>query len=189
MTSTSASFFDWVSPDGDEQEGDLQRYFRGVAKARYVIRKVFRIVDEEAKRAGLEGLQHQAMIQIFGVEGAPLRVNDLAERLDIAPAFASRLIRELVDKGFVTRTVAPQDRRVMEVGLTEEGRGLLRKIDSDVHVHVEYFQRQLTDDERAAALGIFTFYVGASLDEADSRRLRQIFTRSLQSSTAAVPPA
>jgi DNA-binding MarR family transcriptional regulator len=178
MTSTSASFFNWVSPQGDAK-GDVQRYFRGVAKARYVIRKVFRIVDEEAKRHGLEGLQHQALIQIFGVEGGPLRVQDLAERLDIAPAFASRLIRELESKDLVSRAVASQDRRVMEVSVTPQGQALLEQIDQDVHVHVEYFQSQLSDEDRAAALGIFTFYVGASLDEADSRRLRQVFKRSV----------
>jgi hypothetical protein len=39
---------------------------------------------------------------------------------------------------------------------------LLAEIDEKVHLHVEYFQRQLSDQERVAALGIFAFYLGAS---------------------------
>jgi hypothetical protein len=45
---------------------------------------------------------------------------------------------------------------------TKEGRDLLAEIDRRVHVHVAYFQHQLDDVDRGAALGIFAFYVGAS---------------------------
>ena len=48
---------------GSERRNDFQRYFHGIAKARYVIRKVIRIVDEQAKKAGLDPLEHQALIQ------------------------------------------------------------------------------------------------------------------------------
>jgi DNA-binding MarR family transcriptional regulator len=159
------AFYDWVEhhrgkPSALAGDG-LKGYFHGVAEARYVIRKVFRIVDEQAKSAGLEPLEHQALIQLFGSAG-PLRVIDFAERLDIAPAFASRIARRLEDKGLVERTASPEDRRSTVIEVSEAGSDLLAEIDSRVELHVAYFQEQLSDTERAAALGIFAFYLGAS---------------------------
>jgi DNA-binding MarR family transcriptional regulator len=158
---------DWVQDDRDHSErleGDaLERYFHGVAEARYVIRKVFRIVDEQAKAADLEPLEHQALIQVLGAP-KPFRVIDLADRLDIAPAFASRLAKRLEDRGLVERSAALEDRRSKYLSPTERARELLAMIDEQVHLHVDYFQRQLTKDERVAALGIFAFYLGSSPD-------------------------
>jgi DNA-binding MarR family transcriptional regulator len=168
---------DWVQGGRDEAgrlDGDaLERYFHGVAEARYVIRKVFRLVDEQAKAADLEPLEHQALIQILGAPN-PFRVIDLADRLDIAPAFASRLAKRLEDRGLVERSAALDDRRSKHLAPTALARELLAQIDEQVHLHVDYFQRQLTHAERVAALGIFAFYLGA---EPSSAQLESIIQR------------
>jgi len=144
-------------PKGDA----LERYFHGVAEARYVIRKVFRIVDEQAKSVELEPLEHQALIQVVGAPKA-LRVIDLADRLDIAPAFASRLAKLLEDRGLVERSPADDDRRSKHLTATDRARELLTQIDEAVHLHVGYFQHQLSHQERVAALAIFAFYIGSA---------------------------
>ncbi|MGZ0246582.1 MAG: MarR family transcriptional regulator, partial [Alphaproteobacteria bacterium] len=76
-------------------------YFVEVAEARYVLRRVFRITEEQARDAGLDPLAHQALIQIYGSAARRLRVNELAERLDIAPAFASSLLKSLAGDGLI----------------------------------------------------------------------------------------
>src|SRR5882672_5218724 len=91
---------------------DRHPYFHGVAEARYLLRKVFRLVEEEAKRAGIDPLAHQALIQIYGSREGKLRVKELAERLDIAPAFSSSLVKLLVKAGYAARTRDKQDARV-----------------------------------------------------------------------------
>lgn len=170
-------FYEWVDrhrerPGTPVGEG-LKGYFHGVAEARYVIRKVFRIVDEQAKSAGLEALEHQALIQIFGAP-EPLRVIDLAARLDIAPAFASRLAKRLADRDLVTRTHSSRDRRITFVELTQEGIDTLAEIVVEVERHVAYFHEQLSDAQRAAALGIFAFYLGATPRLADIEGLVEL---------------
>jgi DNA-binding MarR family transcriptional regulator len=162
------SFYDWISPADEgarERAADdpaFQQYFEGIAEARYVVRRVFRIVDEQARKLGLEPLEHQALIQIFGAGEPWLRVNHVAERLDIAPAFASRLIKSLEDRGLVKRTASEEDKRITLVEPTDAGREHLAQIDREVQVHVDYFQRQLRGSARVAALGIFAFYLGAT---------------------------
>lgn len=151
---------EWAAAEDDARTEKFDGYVHGIAQARYVIRKVWRIVDDEAKKAGLEPLHHQALLQAFGAGPGPLTIGRLAERLDIVPALASRTVKELEQKQLVIRRRHPDDRRVIAVVVTEAGRDLLRRIDAAVHVHVEYFQSQLTDEQRKAALVILTFYVG-----------------------------
>lgn len=144
---------------------DFHRYVAGIAEARYAIRKVFRIVDEQARAAGLDPLEHQALLQVYGSQEQMLQVNNVAQRLDIAPAFASRMLRRLEEKGYVERRSSEGDRRVTEVHMTEEGRAIVQQVDSDVRVHVEYFQQQLPTDTKTTALTIMAFYVGLDLPQ------------------------
>jgi DNA-binding MarR family transcriptional regulator len=139
----------------------FQRYFHGIAEAHYVIRKVFRIVDTEARSAGLDPLEHKVLVQALGAPGTPLRINDVAARLDIAPALASRLIKRLELRGLLARTRGESDRRTTRVTVTAPGRELLADVDRRVRLHVDYFQAQLSDAERMAAMQIFGFYLGA----------------------------
>jgi DNA-binding MarR family transcriptional regulator len=150
---------------------DKHAYFEGVAEARYVLRKAFRIVEERAKAMNMHPLAHQALIQIYGSRRKQLRINELAHRLDIAPAFASNLARTLSKRKLITRTRNDDDQRVIVVRVTEAGRELLHAIDAEVKVHVDYFTRTLTAKDRESALSILMFYVGVSMSTARKKRM------------------
>jgi DNA-binding MarR family transcriptional regulator len=152
---------------------DRHLYFYGVAEARYVLRKVFRLVEEEAKRAGIDPLAHQALIQIYGNEAGALKVKDVAERLDIAPAFASSLVKALAAKGLVVTARDKEDSRVSWVKNTKEGRLLLHRIDEQVQVHVDYFTRGLSSLQTEAALSVLMFYAGVSLKPPPSQNRKK----------------
>lgn len=146
-----------------EEPFDLEatrNFFEGVAHARYVIRRVTRIVDDQAKREGLEPLEHQTLIQVGGAKDRLIQINELAERLDIVPAFASRLVRDLETKGLVKRGRSDEDRRVTLVEITTLGAQALARINERVKLYVDVFKDQLSDDARVAAFRIFGFYVG-----------------------------
>lgn len=151
---------EWAAAEEDARADKFDGYVHGIAQARYIVRKVWRFADEEARKAGLEPLQHQALLQAVGADPTPLTIGRLADRLDIVPALASRTVKELERLGYVSRTRHPDDKRVITVIVTEPGRDLLRAIDAAVHVHVDYFHSTLTDEQRRAALVILTFYAG-----------------------------
>jgi DNA-binding MarR family transcriptional regulator len=138
----------------------FRSYVREIAHARYLVRKIFRIVDDQAKVAGLEPLQHQMLIQIGGFADDPLPVNVLAERVDVVPAFASRIITSLEREGFVRRVNSPADGRVILVEPTDKGLSTLQAIDQRVQTHVRAFQTQVEESDRVAASEIFKFYLG-----------------------------
>lgn len=150
---------EWGAAEEDARADKFDGYVYGIAQARYVIRRIFRLVDDEAKRLGLDPLQHQALLQAFG-NPESLTISGLAERLDIVSAVVSRAVNELEHQGLVTRRRDNADKRVIIVEVTPAGRDLLQTIDAAVHTRVEQFQSTLSDEQRRAALVIFTFYAG-----------------------------
>jgi DNA-binding MarR family transcriptional regulator len=166
---------EWADICDEERSNDFQRYVTNIAEAKYVIRRVLRIVDEEAKKHGLEPLLHQALLQIYGYEsGRGINVGTLARRLDVASAFASRLVRRLEDLALVRRERSENDRRSTLVSATPEGVETLSRIDSGVHFEVAYLQRQLSTDQRTAAMSIFAFYVGLDMSSPIAAAIRQV---------------
>ena len=163
-------------------------YFEGVARARYIIRRTFRIFDEVARGANLEPLQHQALIQIVGgsVTEGPLPVSRIADRLDVTAAFASRLVQDLEAKGFVQRKPSTSDGRVILVEATEPGRECLLRVSEGLRRHVTYFHSQLSAEDRAAALTVMAFYVGVPLVDADVDAVMSLVGSALNADRQAV---
>src|SRR5262245_7022661 len=131
MNEIDAAIAAWggrYSPGSAEQK----QYVQAVALARYVIRKVVRIVDEAARGHGFDPLVHQALLQIYGAVNEPLTVSQLAERLDVVPAFTSRLIKDLETRGLVERRRNDLDRRVTRVVATAKAGPILAQIDARV---------------------------------------------------------
>ena len=139
---------------------DRHDYFAEVAEARYVLRRVFRIAEEQARDAGLDPLAHQALIQIYGSPDRRLRVAQLADRLDITPAFASSLLKSLDADGMIDRRRDADDHRVTWVSVTEAAIEKLVAIDAAVGFHVDYFATQIPAKDRKRALATLKFYVG-----------------------------
>jgi DNA-binding MarR family transcriptional regulator len=166
------AYLQWLSVEDRGKDDTFRTYIRDVAQTRFVTRKVFRIVDEQARAAGVEPLQFQVLLQVFGSAADVVHVNDVAERLDVAPAFASRLIKELELKGLIERSQSTVDRRMTRVEVTEQGVALMRRVDAAVHLHLDYFQKQLDEHDRMAALTTFAFCVGLSAESDVVRALK-----------------
>lgn len=141
---------------------DKHEYFMAVAQMRYILRKVFRMIEEKAKDVGLDPLAHQALLQIYGSPRQKLRVRELAERLDIAPAFASNLVKALVKGKLVKRASYPNDLRVTVVQLTGTGRNLCHQVDTDIRPHLDEFTTTLSREEQEIALSTLMFYIEPS---------------------------
>lgn len=163
---------DSVDLGQETRKGDFRSYVMRVAQARYVMRKVLRILDESAKAHGLDALEHQALLQISGMPSGSLPIHALADRLDIVPAFASRLVKQLELKGLIERSNMEADKRVTLTSVNAKGTELLREIDENVHYQVAHFQRSIEPRDRISALAIFAFYVGEPTDSDVAKAIR-----------------
>jgi DNA-binding MarR family transcriptional regulator len=77
-----------------------------------------------------------------------VRAKELAERLKIAPRSATEVIDALEDKGLVSRSPDPGDRRATLVALTDAGRALAEEVRRTRGVESERIFDRLTASER-----------------------------------------
>lgn len=93
------------------------------------LRRVFQVVNEQSKKAeratGLTGPQLWAIKTI--AEAEPLMVSEIARRMYLHPATVVGILDRLEKQGLVVRVRSTEDRRVVKVELTRQGKALVRK--------------------------------------------------------------
>ncbi len=98
------------------------------------------------KNYSLSPQQYNILRILKGQHPKPASVNLLIERMLDKMSNASRLVEKLRQKKLVKRTVSPLDRRQVDVSLTEQGFGLLQKIEKDEKILEDCF-RKLSEEE------------------------------------------
>jgi DNA-binding MarR family transcriptional regulator len=117
----------------------LEAFFRAVRRAR-------------AARAGERALSiaQYHLLEPLAVEGTRA-VGALAEEAGIAAPTATKMLDGLVRDGYVTRTTAPHDRRVVLIALTGKGDQALAERRARVAAARRRIHAQLTPAEREQA--------------------------------------
>ena len=92
-------------------------------------------VEARLKEFGLTGTQYNALriLRGAGPEGLPCR--EIGERMIARDPDITRLLNRLEDRGFVERTRARHDRRVIYGKITAAGLKLLREMDAPIEKH------------------------------------------------------
>ncbi|WP_055532755.1 MarR family winged helix-turn-helix transcriptional regulator [Streptomyces graminilatus] len=80
--------------------------------------------------------------------GSPPRMADLAERLEVVPRAVTTLVDALESGGKVRRVPDPDNRRVIRIELTDEGRKALSELRGARRAAAEEILAPLTDLER-----------------------------------------
>ncbi|HUK99528.1 MAG TPA: MarR family transcriptional regulator [Nitrospirota bacterium] len=93
------------------------------------LRRVFQVVNEQSKKAehetGLTGPQLWAIKTI--AQEAPIMVSDIARRMYLHKATVVGILDRLEKQRLVVRIRSTEDRRVVRVELTAQGRALVKK--------------------------------------------------------------
>jgi DNA-binding MarR family transcriptional regulator len=74
--------------------------------------------------------QYNVLRILRGSSPEPLRLNDITERMLDKMSNATRLVEKLRQKGFVKRTVCENNRRAVDIVITDKGLALMKKIDA-----------------------------------------------------------
>ncbi len=103
-------------------------------------------VECQLKKFGLTGTQYNALriLRGAGPEGLPCR--EIGERMITRDPDITRLLNRLEDRGFVERTRARHDRRVIYGRITAAGRNLLREMDSPIEKYSRDMLRHVGQD-------------------------------------------
>jgi DNA-binding MarR family transcriptional regulator len=103
--------------------------FKAMAELRYQIRRFLRFSENVARQFGIEPQQHQLLMAIKGLpSSAKPTIRVLAERMQLQHHSTVELIDRLVDRGFLCRLRATDDRRQVLVKLTHAGEEFLQQL-------------------------------------------------------------
>jgi len=93
------------------------------------LRRIFQAINEYSRSSeretGLTGPQLWALKIL--ANAAPMRVSDLARRMYLRPATVVGILDRLEAKGLVTRNRSKEDRRAVDLELSDLGRGVVGK--------------------------------------------------------------
>jgi DNA-binding MarR family transcriptional regulator len=89
-------------------------------------------------------------------------VGAVAERLEIDPSTASRLVGHAIDAGLISRRPSPNDARRANLGLTDAGRRVKRVAERYRRAYIAELMSGWTADERADFARLFTRFADAA---------------------------
>ena len=91
------------------------------------------------KKYGISDSKYNAL-RILQGEGRPMQVYQIADRMLNPQTDVTRLMERLENDGFITRERCEQDRRVVWVTLTSQGKAILKKLEKPVaDLHETHF--------------------------------------------------
>lgn len=103
--------------------------------------------SELLKPYDLSEEQFNVLRILRGQKGKPANMCLIQERMLAKTSNTTRLVDKLLLKDFVTREVCPNNRRKMEVQITEKGLNLLSELDPKVIEHELSFSNNLNQEE------------------------------------------
>lgn len=103
--------------------------------------------NELIKPYDLSGEQYNVLRILRGQKGKPANMCVIQERMLAKTSNTTRLVDKLLLKDFVTRNVCPDNRRKIEVSITEKGLDVLKELDPKVDEHEQTFASNLQPEE------------------------------------------
>src|ERR1700678_864065 len=124
---------------------------------------------EREHRLPLE--RFDVLVHLADLPGMRSRQKDLRDRMLLSESGVSRLLVRMEKAGVITRTTADDDRRGMEIALTEAGRvALLAAIESHLDLVASLFTDRLTTTDRTALNRVLVKLLDTSKPDSDSSR-------------------
>lgn len=125
----------------------------------------------------LSNLMVVSVVGRLGERGAEVTIGAVAERLEIDPSTASRLVGHAIDAGFVSRRPSSADARRANLQLTEAGRRVLESADRHRNAYVAGAMRSWPEsDRREFARLLAAFAEGVCPDPMHPDRISEIFS-------------
>ncbi|WP_026711253.1 MarR family transcriptional regulator [Flavobacterium filum] len=103
--------------------------------------------NEILKSFDLSVEQFNVLRILRGQKGKPANMCVIQERMIAKTSNTTRLVDKLLLKGLVNREICEENRRKMEVTITEKGLQLLAELDPKIEAHERLFSNNLSSKE------------------------------------------
>lgn len=95
----------------------------------------------------ISGEQYNVLRILRGQKGKAVNMCEIQERMLSKSSNTTRLIDKLLLKNLVTRNVCPENRRKIEITITQKGLDILTELDPKVIENEEFFSKNLNNEE------------------------------------------
>lgn len=102
---------------------------------------------EILKPYDLSSEQYNVLRILRGQKGKPANMSCIQERMIAKTSNTTRLVDKLLNKELVVRKICPNNRRKMEITITEKGLAVLEELDPKVIAHENFFASKLSTQE------------------------------------------
>jgi DNA-binding MarR family transcriptional regulator len=126
---------------------DYNKSTRVVLNIMYTQNVITDSFNEIIKPYDISGEQYNVLRILRGQKGCPANMCVIQERMLAKTSNTTRLVDKLLLKDLVTRNVCPENRRKIEVLITQKGLDLLTNLDPKVKEHEESFAENLNNEE------------------------------------------
>jgi len=126
---------------------DYTKSTRVVLNLMYTQNVITDSFNEIIKPYDISGEQYNVLRILRGQKGHPANMCIIQERMLARTSNTTRLVDKLLLKDLVTRNVCPENRRKIEVLITQKGLDLLTELDPKVKEHEETFSKNLSEEE------------------------------------------
>ena len=103
--------------------------------------------NELLKPHEISGEQYNVLRILRGQKGNPANMSMIQDRMLAKTSNTTRLVDKLLLKDLVTRKVCPENRRKIEVLITQKGLDVLKELDRKVFAHEQSFSKNLNAEE------------------------------------------
>jgi DNA-binding MarR family transcriptional regulator len=126
---------------------DYSKSTRVVLNVMYTQNVITDSFNDIIKKYDISGEQYNVLRILRGQKGCPANMCIIQERMLAKTSNTTRLVDKLLLKDLVTRNVCPENRRKIEVLITQKGLDLLIELDPKVREHEESFAKNLNEEE------------------------------------------
>lgn len=140
-------------PDAEltELAGEIRTFWRSLSRGTHL-------------SGGTEVYSRQAQWVLGMLATGPRRMSDLAQSACTSQASVTGIVDRLEERGFVARIRSEDDRRVVEVSLTEAGLAEKHRLHREVADRIAELLEPLTPDERKELSRLFRKMTGGAPD-------------------------
>jgi len=106
------------------------------------------------KPFGLSVQQFNVLRILRGQKGNMLNLNEITHRMIHKMSNTTRLVDKLIDKSLVERVICPENRRRVNISITEKGLEILSQIDSVIQEFEKEIIHLLSEKEKNTLLNL-----------------------------------
>ena len=99
-------------------------------------------------------IQYMDLIQSMERQGIPVKISDISEQMNLPRPGVTRTVKEMEEKGYIKKTVSPEDGRIIYLSATEKGKKLSEKYNEKYFNELAPYLADISEEEADCMIAV-----------------------------------